>query len=183
MLERQQQRAPASHRDSLDRASCRRANDAIGLLYVRDQVFDYRVLIEDTGFRVQIKAVTARGRDDNHLADLALIAELVDGGGNSSVLELLLVAIHPMQEIKHGITPLRILLVGRWKLHGILQFLTERGRLREPYSTPVDGLACAEADDCCGAVACRGMKCAAALATRAMITDNIPTPMCISISI
>jgi hypothetical protein len=53
---------------------------------------------------------------------------------------------------------------------------------RELYSTPPLGAVCAVVGTGT-AVAVRGIKCAAILATRVIITDSTPTPSCMSISI
>ena len=127
MLEGQHERAPAAHRDALNSAAIARANGAIGLFDVRNQVLNDGVFIAHTVLGIQIKTVAAGGRDDDELADQPLLTQTSDGSSDAATFELAFVAEHAVQEIEHGVAPLRIRLV-RWRQHhGILQVLAERG--------------------------------------------------------
>src|SRR5437867_799492 len=130
MFEREIQCAPTAHRESLNRARGRRADDAVGLLDVWDQVFDDRVLVLRSVLRIQVETVLAGGRNDDQLTDLALFAHLVDSGCDLAVLEIALGAVHSVQEVQNGIAPLRVSLVRRRKLNRELQLFAKRRRLK-----------------------------------------------------
>ena len=127
MLEGQHERAPAAHRDALNRAAIARAYGAIGLFDVRNQVLNDGVFIAHAVLGIQIKTVAAGGRDDDELADQSLLAQAGNLGRNAAPFKLAFVAEHAMQEIEHRVAPLRIRLVRRRQHHGIFQVLAERG--------------------------------------------------------
>ena len=130
------QRAIASHGHSGDAAVAAARAHAILALDERHEFLEEEIAVADFGFicvplgnRVDVKAAPALRGDDKEIANLVLLAQVLDQLPGAGVNEGLLVVAESMQKIEHGILFAGVEVVGCGQQHAIVNGLAQNAAL------------------------------------------------------